>query len=127
VRAPDDQVRVWTKCSLQKDLDGVQSQGELGAKIVENAARKILKGYVPPIAIVEGANLDQAIAITGYEESADIGNLRTNSLHLYELDYSARRIRRLRTHDSVRAARMSLMKSKASGNIRRQRQMVLGS
>ena len=59
VRTSDERIRVWTKCLLKTDLDGAASQGELGAEIVENAARKVLKGYIPPIAIVEDANFDR--------------------------------------------------------------------
>jgi hypothetical protein len=95
------QIRVWTKCLLQTDLEGAPSQGELGAKIVENAAEKALDGYVPPIVIVENMSFDQATAIIGYEESAKIGNLKTEAQFLYELDCSDRKIRRLSTHVGI--------------------------
>jgi hypothetical protein len=98
VRSSDERIRVWTKCLLQTDLDSAASQGELGARIVENAARKLLNGYVPPIAIVEDINFDQATVIMGYEETANIGDLRTNAQFLYELDCSDRKIRRLSIH-----------------------------
>ena len=102
VRTSDERIRVWTKCLLKTDLDGAASQGELGAEIVENAARKVLKGYVPPIAIVEDTNFDQATAIIEYEETANIGNLKTNAQFQYELDCSDRKIRRMSIHVRVR-------------------------
>ena len=102
VRISDERIRVWTKCLLKADLDGAASQGELGAKIVENAARKVLEGYIPPIAVVEDTNFDQATAIIEYEETANIGNLKTNAQFLYELDCSDRKIRRLSIHVRIR-------------------------
>ena len=80
---------------------GLLGQGELAAEIIENAARKVLKGYIPPIAIVEDTNFDQATAIIEYEETANIGNLKTNAQFLYELDCPDRKIRRLSIHVRV--------------------------
>src|SRR5260221_9204975 len=64
-RTPDEHIRVWTKCLSQKDLDSVDIKSELGKKIIENAARKVIDSYVPPIALVEDINFDQAMEVAG--------------------------------------------------------------
>jgi hypothetical protein len=51
-------LRVWTKCLLQKDLDSMDPESELGKKIIENAAQKVVQGYIPPIAVVEDIDFD---------------------------------------------------------------------
>jgi len=51
-RTSDGHVRVWTKCLLQKDLDSLDLESDLGKKIVDAVARKLIEGYLPPIARV---------------------------------------------------------------------------
>lgn len=63
-------LRVWTKCLLQKDVDSVDVNSELGKKIVDSGARKLIEGYVPPIALVEDMDGDQAIGVIQHEETA---------------------------------------------------------
>ena len=47
--------RVWVKCIRQQDVeDTIADKGVLGKKIVDNAARKIIAGYVPPFVVVGG-------------------------------------------------------------------------
>jgi len=91
-------LRVWTKCLLQKDLDGVDPESELGKKIVENAAQKVVKRYIPPIALVEDMDLDQATDVIGLEETANLGNIQDHTRFFYELNCSERMIRRLSTY-----------------------------
>jgi hypothetical protein len=92
-RTSDRHLRVWVKCLLQKDLDGVDLKDELNKKIIERTAQKVVDGYIPPIAIVEDANFDQAMTVIQYEETANLGNVRDHAQFLYELNCSERMIR----------------------------------
>ena len=77
-RAPSI-LRVWTKCLLQRDLDNIDLESELGKKIVESAARKANQGYIPPIKVVEDMDFDQAIGVIGYEETANVSNIQSHA------------------------------------------------
>ena len=53
--------RVWVKCIRQQDVeDTIADKGVLGMKIVDNAARKIISGYVPPLVVVGGIDFSKA-------------------------------------------------------------------
>jgi hypothetical protein len=52
---------------------------ELGKKIVDSSARKVINGYIPPITLVEDANYDQAIAVIQYEETANLSNIQAHA------------------------------------------------
>ena len=92
--------RVWVKCIRQQDVeDTIADKGVLGKKIVDNAARKIISGYVPPLVVVGGIDSQQSLTvIVGYEAAANIGAMPTHSRVLYELNCSERMIRRLSTY-----------------------------
>jgi hypothetical protein len=95
-RRADKLLRVWTKCLSQQDLDKVNVKNDYDGKIVENAARKMVNGYVPPIALVEDdVDFDKATMITGYEESANIADIEPHARIFYELDCSERMSREL--------------------------------
>jgi hypothetical protein len=91
-------LRVWTKCLLQKDVDSVDVNSELGKKIVDSGARKLIEGYVPPIALVEDMDGDQAIGVIQHEETANLGNFQPQAQFFYELNCSERMMRRLSTY-----------------------------
>jgi hypothetical protein len=91
-------LRVWTKCLLQKDLDSVDFDDDLGKKIVDSSARKVIKGYMPPIAVVEDMDLDQAIGVIQAEEIANLSNIHPSGRLFYELNCSERMMRRLSTY-----------------------------
>jgi hypothetical protein len=96
VHQPDTHIRVWTKCLLQKELDGVDIQKDYGGAILDNAARKIASYYIPPIALVEqNVDVKQAVVITQYEETADIAVIKPIGSILYELNCSDRMLREL--------------------------------
>jgi hypothetical protein len=95
-------LRVWTKCLLQKDLDSVDFDSELGKKIIENAVRKMTDIYVPPIALVEDINFDQAMEVAGCEETANLSNIQPQASIFYELNCSERMMRQLSTHVLVK-------------------------
>jgi hypothetical protein len=95
-RPPDGSVRVWTKCLAQKDLDAVDIKAEYGGKIVQNAARKMNRNYVPPIAtVVETIDFDQATIITAYEETANISYIKPHSTIFYEFNCAEKMMREL--------------------------------
>lgn len=104
---PNGYVRVWTKCLLQKDLDGVDPKSELGDRIAKNAAHKISGGYVPPIMVVESIGFNQITVIVPYEETADIGDIQLHDRFFYELNCSERMMRRLSTYAQVNGTDIS--------------------
>jgi hypothetical protein len=68
-RTPASLVRVWTKCLSQQDLEKVDIKQDYSGKIVENAANKITRGYLPPLALLDDdVDFDKAMSITAYEE-----------------------------------------------------------
>jgi hypothetical protein len=90
--------RVWAKCLLQKDLDSMDFESELGKKIVESAARKARKGYIPQIALIEDIDFDQGLGVIQYEETANLSNIQAHSQFFYKLNCSERMMRRLSTY-----------------------------
>ena len=99
---PDRRLRVWTKCLLQKDLDSIDFESEIGKKIVDSGAQKVTKGYIPPIALVEDMDYDQAIGVIQYEETANLSNIQPHARFFYELNCSERMMRRLSTYLRVK-------------------------
>ena len=95
MRSEDKRVRVWTQCLAQKDLDGLDTKGETGRKIVENATRKVLAHYVPPIALIDDIDSDQATAVIRYEETANIGGIPPQAQFFYEFNCPELMMRRL--------------------------------
>lgn len=91
-------VRVWTKCLFQKDLDSVDINSDLGRSITERAAQKVLDVYVPPIALVEDINFDQAMGIIRYEETANVSDFNPAARFFYEFNCPERKVRRLSTY-----------------------------
>ena len=49
VKQPDTRLRVWTKCLSEKDIDESDADKEPNIKILDIAAQKIDRGYIPPI------------------------------------------------------------------------------
>jgi hypothetical protein len=92
----DGHMRVWTKCLLLKDMDRIDVKKDFGGKILENAARKVSRHYVPPIAVVDQSiDFDRSIVITQYEETANIADVEPVARIFYELDCSERMMREL--------------------------------
>jgi hypothetical protein len=101
VQGPDGSIRVWTKCLLQKDLDSIDIKKDFDGRILENAAKKLALHYVPPIATVESIDVTQSVAITLYEETANISNLQPRANVFYDLNCSERMLRELSTNFQV--------------------------
>jgi hypothetical protein len=96
VKTPDEHIKVWTKCLHQKDIDSIDIKKDFGGKIVENAARKMVNRYIPPIALVEeGVDFDQATNFSAFEEIANIANIEPSARIFYEIDCSKIMLREL--------------------------------
>jgi hypothetical protein len=96
VHQPDTHIRAWVKCLLQKDLDRIDIQKEYSGAILEETARKVANYYIPPIALVEkDVDVNKAMTVTQYEETADIASIQPVSSILYELNCSDRMEREL--------------------------------
>lgn len=92
---PEGRVRVWAKCLPQKDLDAVDIQKDFSGRILENTADRVAHYYVPPIATIESADVEQMMSIAQYEQTADIANIQPRARIFYEINCSERMIREL--------------------------------
>lgn len=91
VREPSGLIRVWTKCLNQHDLDV-----EFGPNIIEAAALKKLRKYVPPIATISGnATDDQQLDAILAETAADLGDFEASARILYEFNCPPKMMREL--------------------------------
>jgi hypothetical protein len=95
VRGPQGQIRVWTKCILQKDMDSIDVEKDFDGKILELTAQKVAHYYVPPIARLETIDVDQSMTITQYKETANIANIQPHASIFYELNCPERMLREL--------------------------------
>jgi hypothetical protein len=94
IQESSGQLRVWTKCLDQKELESV----ELDKTTVEKAARKIVSGYVPPIVIIGVMKFDQRIDVVSAEETANLGNIEPKARMLLEFNCVEQRERTLSTY-----------------------------
>jgi len=94
-RQPDGYIRLWTKCLLKTDLDGINIEKDFDGRIVRAAAEKVAHYYVPPISKIQNVDANHAIVITGYEQIADIAGLQPQSRIFYELNCPDRMLREL--------------------------------
>jgi hypothetical protein len=92
-RTSDGHTRVWAKCLLQRDLENIDLKSDLGKKIVERGAQKLNDSYIPPIAIIEDFNYNDATVIIGYEQTADLAGLKPVSEFYFELNCSEQMFR----------------------------------
>ena len=89
-RLPNGNIEVWSKGVLAKDLDLVLSDSE--AKAV---ADKIQGGYVPPMAVVFGADKDKLMDFTIAELIANTRGIHTLTRLQFELDCKKHMVRNL--------------------------------
>jgi hypothetical protein len=95
VEGADKRIKVWTKCLHKEAMDAIDIKKDFDGKIMDNAARKVLARYIPPIALVEDVNFDQATSFVMFEEIADVANVQPAARILYELDCSQQMLREL--------------------------------
>ena len=88
-------IRVWAKCLPQKELDSIDIKKSFKGRILEEAAQKVAKYYVPPIASLEDFGVDQLVTITQYEVTADLAGIEPQATMLYELNCREKMIREL--------------------------------
>jgi hypothetical protein len=89
VRRSDGHIRVWTKCLLYKDIDSIDTKKDPGKTILKNSAQKVVRSYVPPIAMVdETIDFDKSMDIAWYEESANLSNIEPVARIFYEINCS---------------------------------------
>jgi hypothetical protein len=87
---------VWTKCFLEEKIEKIDIKHDFGGKILDTAARKIVDGYLPPIALLEeGFNFDEAIEIIAWEAIANLGNIEPSGRIYYEIGCSEKMLREL--------------------------------
>jgi hypothetical protein len=79
VQGSDNHIKVWIKCLHKKDTDAVDIEKDYGGKIINSVASKMLDKYIPPIALVEDTNIDQATDIATLEEIADVASLQPSA------------------------------------------------
>lgn len=96
-RTSNSYIRVWTKCLAQKDLDGVNMDDDVGKKIVDGAARRVVAGYVPPIIVIGQVEFEQLPSIAAYEEIANVSAIEPQAQIFTEMNCSERMTRRLST------------------------------
>ena len=94
-RQPDGYIRLWTKCLLKTALDGINIEKDFDGRIVKAAAEKAARYYVPPISKIQNVDANDAIAITAYEQIADMAGLQPQSRIFYELNCPDRMLREL--------------------------------
>ena len=91
VQEPGNQIRVWTKCLSQEASNHVDNLG----KMTEDAAEKIIDGYVPPIVVAGIVNFDHVDTIVTAEAIADADHVKPQTRILYEIGCSERMIHEL--------------------------------
>ena len=90
-RGEDGNVRVWTECVLQTDLDAVDIKG----KALNSASEKLAAGYVPPVGRATRLTGNQIVTITGYEQTVALSDIQPRVRILYEFDCNERRSRQV--------------------------------
>jgi hypothetical protein len=92
VQQPEGHLRVWTKCIAKRVMNSNEATTK---KIIESAAQKIERGYVPPLIAIGKVQFQEIAGIVGMEEAANLGNLEPQSKILYEFDCSKQMLREL--------------------------------
>jgi hypothetical protein len=82
---------------LLKTMDSINVKTDFDGRIMDSTARKVIDGYIPPIAPTGLVGRDQLTAITMYEEMANIGasQLQPRARFLYELNCAGANVARI--------------------------------
>lgn len=88
-------LRVWTKCLLLKDINGINIEKDYGGAIVRNSGEKVVNHYTPPIATIETIDKDNMVDIIAMEETANIAHINSQAKIFYELNCPERMMREL--------------------------------
>jgi hypothetical protein len=95
IKGPDKRIKVWTKCLSGKDLEAIDVKGDPGKKILETAAHKIARKYIPPIVLLKEHTSNQLLGVVISEVAAGIADIKPQARVLYELNCAERMIRAL--------------------------------
>ena len=90
-RTTSGYVRVWTKCLAQNDLE----RADLSDENAQDAAKKIIRGYVPPIIVIGKMDFKRIPEIVGAEETANLGAIEPQAQIFDEMNCSERMMRTL--------------------------------
>ena len=81
-------VKVWIKALNEKELE--HARDTMSKPMMERAADKIGHYYLPPVATVESATVDQIYNMVLFEQLADEAALQPRLRILYDLDCTGR-------------------------------------
>jgi len=97
-KLPNNGIRVWTKCLLDRDLQDRSLQDERTQKLISDmSAKKIANYYEPVISSAGVMKLDQkqAALITIWEQVSNYGHIDPIARTFYELKCDEREVREL--------------------------------
>lgn len=96
----DEHVRVWTKCLPKRDLDNFSKENDRGRYLIDQAALKLLEGYIPPVVAIGRLKSDKSdvTSTIAREQVADLGDIPPISRMYVELNCSNKSYRRLSTY-----------------------------
>jgi hypothetical protein len=94
-RADGREVRVWTKCLAQREINAIAPTGPTGRAIAARNAQALMAGYVPPAASLYPLDNDGRMSVISYESAADLANLKPRSAIYYELNCARGTVRAL--------------------------------
>jgi hypothetical protein len=94
-RRTDGNIRVWTKCLLEKDLDSIDVEHEFNGAILKKTAQKVARYYIPEFATIVPLDADRGMIVIKYEETANIAYIQPASQIFYELNCSERMMREM--------------------------------
>jgi len=94
-RKTQDNIKVWAKCILQRDLDAIDPKKDYNGILIDNIARKMANYYMPPYGDLEKLTIDQIMSMIEYEEIADIGYIQPTERIFYEVNCTEKMEREL--------------------------------
>jgi hypothetical protein len=98
-RPTEGQLRVWTKCIETTKLDNAGD--ERRKKLIESAADKVARGYVPPIVAAGKKEAGAITTIALMEEAANQADIQPLVKVSYEIDCERQIMRELSLHVSL--------------------------
>jgi hypothetical protein len=92
---PESKVRVRTECLPRMAIEDIDPNSSLSKSIIDAAAGKVAHYYVPPIALIENASVEDMEGIAVYEAVADLAGIQPKASVLYEVDCKEHMLRSL--------------------------------
>jgi hypothetical protein len=90
-------LRVWTKCLDEDEMEATASSDrDRDEDIIKLTAKRIVSGYMPPIAkVFNFPSKDQLVSVVQYETTANVSYLKPTVSIYWELSCSEKMIRTL--------------------------------